>query len=392
MPTNGPSANLLKAIVDINDEYLRDDSLLFRDESANKAQLFKGATRFAIKRKKVRTCIVPECTSRSISKSHTIQRASLECIAANRHVLAPKAIHKSNRVEMIRLGVNRASVFPGFCARHEGMFQQFERVGRIESSTDLTLQLYRSVCREIVRFQIDIESMREIVDDYLEFRRRKLEHLYRELVPDEIFSITEVKSSDAREAEATRLLTNAEHHLASFQNNFEPAALGGVSDPEQGLCTWAVIADENIPVCLSGHGNFHIKTNKGLHNVRALLLVLPQGQETVVSISVLQRDRHHLECYLRQFASPLGLLCMIESWMIHGTDHWFISPDVWTNIDPTIRRNILDDILDVSRDIGCFYQHTVFNELKRQTIRELEETCNRSPGLDTLISQERRKL
>lgn len=379
MSVKEPSADFLNAIINVNDEYLRDDSLLFQDESANRAEIFKAASRFAIKRKKVRTCIVPSCTSRSIPKSHTIQRTSLECIADNGHVLAPKAAQRSNRIEMIRLGVNRASVFPGFCATHEGMFQQFERVSRIQSSTDLSLQLYRSVCREIVRFRIDIESMREIVDDYLEFRRRQLEHLYRQRVPDQIFSLTEVRASDVREAEATRWLTNTERHLASFQKDFEPAALAGLSNPDQGLCTCAVIVDENIPVCLSGHGNFHIKTKQGLHNVRALLLVLPQRRDTVVSISVLQRDRHHLARYLRQFAGPLGLLCMIESWMIHGTDHWFISPKVWTSIDPGIRRNILDDILDVSRNIGSFYRHTVFNELKRRTIGELEET-RRSPA------------
>lgn len=111
----------------------------------------------------------------------------------------------------------------------------------------------------------------------------------------------------------------------------------GLSNPVLGLCTCAVIADEKIPVCLSGRGNFHIESNGRIHNVRALLLVIPQLTETIVSISVLQKDRAHLEIYLRKFGTSLGLLCMVESWMLHGTDHWFISPGTWKSIVPNIR-------------------------------------------------------
>lgn len=383
---------LLKAIVQVNDDYLRDDSILFQDESANAAEIFKAAKKFATKRKTPRGCIAPKCSSPSVRRSHTIQKASLECIAEGRHVLALEANHKSNRVEMRRLGINRASAFPGFCVKHEQMFGQFERLGRLEPENDLTLQIYRSVCREIVRLRIDTDAAKEGLEDYLEFRRRKLEGLYRERISDQTFSLTKVKTSDPRESEAHRRLASAERALASFQDEFEPAALAGLSDLERGLCVCAVMVDEALPVCLSGHGNFHIETNEGISNVRALLLVLPQGSETIVSISVLQSDRDHLERYLRKFAGSLGLLCMIESWMIHGTDHWFISPSIWKSIDPTERRNILDDILDESRDIGCYYQHTIFNDLKRRTIRELQEKLNRPPGLNILIDQELRKF
>ena len=379
---------LLNAIVQVNDQYLRDDSILFQDESANTAEIFKAAKRFAIKRSTSRECIAPKCSSPSIKRSHTIQKASLECIAERHHVLAPAANHRSNRVEMMRLGINRASAFPGFCVKHEQMFGQFERIGRIEPERDLTLQIYRSVCREIVRLRIDTEAVQEGLEDYLEFRRRKLEGLYRERAPSETFSLTKVKASDPREREVRRRMARVEPGIISFTDEFEPAALAGLSDPEKGLCTYAVMVDEPLPVCLSGHGNFAIKTNEGVRNVRALLLVLPQDNETIVSISVLPGDRNYLARYLRNFNGTLGHLCMIESWMMHGTDHWFLAPRVWKSIRSDKRRFILDDILDVTRNIGCYYLHTIFNDLKRRTISDLMSDPNQVAGFEGLIGQE----
>jgi len=59
-----------------------------------------------------------------------------------------------------------------------------------------------------------------------------------------LFRLTKVKTSDPRESEAHRRLANAERALASFQDEFEPAALAGLSDLERGLCVCAVMVDE----------------------------------------------------------------------------------------------------------------------------------------------------
>ena len=212
---------LFKAIVQVNDDYLRDDSILFQDESANAAEIFKAAKRFATKRKTPRGCIAPKCSSQSVRRSLTIQKASLECIAEGRHVLALEANHKSNRVEMRRLGINRASAFPGFCVKHE-MFGQFERPGRLEPENDLTLQIYRSVCREIVRLRIDTDAAKEGLEDYLEFRRRKLEGLYRERISDQTFSLTKVKIHAKVKPIVVWRVQNAHSRLSRTHSNPQP--------------------------------------------------------------------------------------------------------------------------------------------------------------------------
>jgi hypothetical protein len=44
--------------------------------------------------------------------------------------------------------------------------------------------------------------------------------------------------------------------------------------------------------------------------------------------------------------SSLALLEMLESWMIHGSDHWFMTPSAWTAIPEARQRTICDRILE----------------------------------------------
>ena len=65
-----------------------------------------------------------------------------------------------------------------------------------------------------------------------------------------------------------------------------------------------------------------------------------------------------------------------------------LKASVWTSIKPDKRRLILDDILDVSRNIGSYYPHTIFNELKRRTIIDLMSDRNGVGEFEKLIDQE----
>ena len=57
--------------------------------------------------------------------------------------------------------------------------------------------------------------------------------------------------------------------------------------------------------------------------------------------------------------------------MVRGTDHWFLKPQVWDKVRVQHRRQILDDILDTSKDIGDNYRWTIFNQTKRDELARL---------------------
>jgi hypothetical protein len=67
MSQNELNPDPLKAVTQVNDEYLRADSILFQDDFAKKGHIFKAADRLEAKRKKARACIVPEFVTRSLA-------------------------------------------------------------------------------------------------------------------------------------------------------------------------------------------------------------------------------------------------------------------------------------------------------------------------------------
>lgn len=82
-------------------------------------------------------CAHPEATHGvcgSIARAHTIQRAGgLQAIAEEQHVVALNSGYNrlpetGGRIDPPRLGINRASTFPGFCAAHDrDLFRPVER-------------------------------------------------------------------------------------------------------------------------------------------------------------------------------------------------------------------------------------------------------------------------
>lgn len=107
-----------------------------------------------------RDCLHPEageenCSGKVIS-SHGIQRQGpLARIATEGHVLSFKAelgqlIKSGGRVEPRRLGIAKASVFPGFCRLHDTeTFAPIETASIIPTSEQVFLLSYRALCKEL---------------------------------------------------------------------------------------------------------------------------------------------------------------------------------------------------------------------------------------------------
>ncbi|MGP3725267.1 hypothetical protein [Cereibacter sphaeroides] len=113
------------------------------------------------------------CSSQ-IVKAHTIQRkGGLAAIAENNHVLTVKPLMKemilsSGKPNPRRIGVNSASVFPGFCSKHDSeTFKPIEGKSLDLDSRSAFLFSYRAIAYE--RFSKEAEGrinemMREFSD------------------------------------------------------------------------------------------------------------------------------------------------------------------------------------------------------------------------------------
>jgi len=104
-------------------------------------------------------CSVPdelkgECSG-NIIKAHTVTKSSsLKEIAQNGHVYGFKhdpqrLINSNGRLEFVKIGINEASIFTGFCSKHDSdIFRIIENGSFNSTKEECFLHAYRALCRE----------------------------------------------------------------------------------------------------------------------------------------------------------------------------------------------------------------------------------------------------
>lgn len=372
----------LKDIVDLTGkvlkEYMNNPHLVIPDASTGLRLQFDAVEALARARKAQRQCMWPDCTERAIRGSHTIPRsAALRRVARGGHLITPILSQSTGRIIARRIGANEASVMPGFCTTHEAEFFEFESKGQIDTERALARQLFRSICREIVRLDIGVTQGERMLGDYREFCRSQIERLLRERSGNETMSVTGL-SENALWMDANERFAGARKTLEFFRSTLYRQAVAGLDNPDDaGLEVIALQLDMVIPVCLSGTGSFQVVHGSTTDHVQAVLAVIPGKASTLVAIAVAGEQKEHLALYRGLMMSGgFQLINMIESWMIHGTDHWFLDPAVWNEIRPPVREEILDDIMDDRPGIGTPYGRTIFNSLKRESMLLLDGDGN----------------
>jgi hypothetical protein len=132
-----------------------------------------------------------------------------------------------------------------------------------------------------------------------------------------------------------------------------------------------VVTESQIPVCLAGRGNFTIKDNDTIHDIDVIINALPLKNETKLFLAVESCNEKYLNIYISKYQqTALPGINMIESWMVRGSDHWFIKPSTWDDIAESRKQQILKDILDVKLNIGTPYNYSIFNSLRKKIIED----------------------
>lgn len=350
--------------------------------------------------KKNQKCIVKGCNNKSIERSHTIQKSnSLKLISENGHVLMPKMLNLEE-VGIMQIGINEASTFPGYCKDHERLFEGFENIKDFISNEHLGLQIYRTICREIVLNENNLKNIGLIKTRYLEFRSKKigesvLANLGTEaLDPNLKFVDFKFKGLDYR----LKMAKDREKTTSEYLNNFLYKIHDGIlndlkKQKFQKTAFVAIRVDQIIPVAVAGRGNFHIKLKGKIKNVEIIFNVLPTANGTYIFVSALRKFKEEIEVYMSQCKHPLLVINLVENWMIHGSDHWFIKPSVWYCINKEAQSKILNEILNYDFNIGKEISLTIFNEIKLDIIRIMELNYSKlSPDAINLLRIEKNKI
>ncbi|MFT4014931.1 MAG: hypothetical protein QM682_16390 [Paracoccus sp. (in: a-proteobacteria)] len=108
------------------------------------------------------------CSGKAID-SHSVQgKGPLSSIAENGHVYAIQngvvdGLPEGRVVDFKRIGVRKASVFPGFCKRHDSeLFKLAEQESFDFDEKIVCMLLYRTICREIVAARANLKYAKYI--------------------------------------------------------------------------------------------------------------------------------------------------------------------------------------------------------------------------------------
>jgi len=376
-----------KIVEDVADEVFD----LFADTSAvlctppeSRALLYRSYHQNDRALKTRRRCLFPGCSRRSIASSHTVPKeASLRLISERNHVLQPQ--FRSGSVQMLKVGVGHASTYPGFCEEHERLFGSYEKSKIFSGEEQLVSQVFRSICREMVVQQVNLECLIRQEREYVQiqqehFRKETDSRLVQRGAPSDIIKSVSLTFEDRMLAALREETAKRRTILTSFERDlYAPSchdvlATGG----QHHLVYQFVEVDHSIPVCLAGRGGFGYSVDDQSDQFTMILNVLPFEDRTYILAAANPRHRELFYQYMDyQTQHGLALLSMVESWMVHGSDHWFMKPSVWNSIDSARKAKILGDILDEDRHIAQEYELSILDDLRRYILDSIEREHQR---------------
>jgi hypothetical protein len=343
-------------------------------------------------------CLYPHCNKKSIIRSHTLSRAfMLGEIQESQHVSTPEFRLVEGEMLVRRISVSEASTFPGLCSEHEGIFP-FEKDGDFTSDTSKQLQLFRTVAREHFVAQHQLKRFLSLRSLYLKTRNKRVRNevisKLSDRIPKETINSVQLKfkSRDWRLIQIVKEYLRRRAECTLFTNKFyRPMAAN--SDE---LSAVACLLPFQIPVALAGRATLHVTgLQRGPESFDVILNVIPH--KTTTSLILLSRTEFFdaAQAYMELFTqSYLSALEMVEAWMLHGSDHWFIRPSVWNNIPIDRQKVIQNDILCITKGINQFYRHSIFDDLRLSLLSNLPTDPNITSDIQfkTIVCRNRRKL
>jgi hypothetical protein len=249
-----------------------------------------------------------------------------------------------------------------------------------------------------------LASLEKMKETYLTVRQDKLLSLVEAKLGSSFMKKQNIKlqsiqfnNIDIRETILDKEIAKTKADVDEFESQFYEAISQDIEDKSSERVTALVFdLDVQIPVSLAGRGNFLLQKEDGTFaNVNVVINVLPYEDHTYCIIAAPKQHEKSLEAYHDAFSKhALVYLTMLEGWMVHGSDHWFVKPSVWYRIAKPKQRQILDDISDCEYNIGHPCTHSIFNDLRQKFIDRMEGVDENKlhPSFAQFIRQEKDKL
>lgn len=373
---------LIEDVLDtVMNEYAADNKIIFASESERTKHHYGSINKRLKDWKKSRHCMVPGCSQQSISRSHTIPKGmSLTAISEKGHLLTPEFNQQTGALVLKPVGVSFASTFPAFCSVHEGLFEGFETQKKIETEAHVYLQLYRVACRELFRSHFLIAQHEQFMLSYCRLRDERLMGLVEQRALDRGFPL-DTKSTSLSSAKdplvkwANDRIAGAKELALHIDNKILPAIQRAIFEGcEDGIFVKVFSINFEIPVALSGCAAFYINDHRNKKQVFQIINVLPFDGHSMLILAGAVADKDYIQLYASKWmVNAFSMISMVESWMLNGTDQWYLKPSVWNVLPGSRKAAILDAILQCDQNIGEEYSLSIFDGIRTTFLLMLKE-------------------
>jgi hypothetical protein len=184
-------------------------------------------------------------------------------------------------------------------------------------------------------------------------------------------TISELKfENDEIEQKLTRMLGEVQSDLPELQGLYN----GLIDEMRNGSDKTAIQVrdfDIQLPVALSGIGVLNYRRDDNSFRAICFVTILPEAGRTKFMIGADRQHSDALDFSLRDDGS-LAVLATLESWMLHGSDHWFITPSAWAAVPPDRQRAICERILE-PLSLADRAPFSVLDGARQQIITYIEE-------------------
>lgn len=299
----------------------------YMDEKYFKGLYYKYINERERSRRKKGLCALPGCNKKCVS-SHTIpEGVVLKRISKNSEVFYPKYNPDIDAYEGALVSINRASVFPGFCDDHEGLFSGFENTGDF-THPSMALQNLRI----IFKYYHGWEAVLKVFERTLQRYRKELEDYQNE----KITLLNAGLSSDVKllkiEDENTKhmegQIASIKLQIADIHNNDLYPYIKTIEGDGEYVSVMYVDLNVELPICLAGKSAFCSDGKKYVVH----LSIFPHANGTFCCFSVNKDSESHFLQVLDRYEDDYKFIGFLESWMIYGTDSWYMSPHRWDGL------------------------------------------------------------
>ena len=132
--------------------------------------------------------------------------------------------------------------------------------------------------------------------------------------------------------------------------------------------------DVQIPVALSGCAAFFVSDQGVKKQVHLIMNVLPCADHSMLIFSGDIDNKDYIQLYISKWtANAFSMVSMIESWMVNGTDQWYLKPSVWNAPTDSRKAAILNAIVECEQNIGEEYGLSIFDDTRTALLMMLKE-------------------